>query len=299
MSRLFCFGYGYTCDYLGYLLGEEGGWKIAGTARDSEKKQDLRNRGIEAHVFDYAQPLSDPVYILKDVTHLLISTPPGDDGDPAFLVHAGDILELPNIKWIGYLSTTGVYGDKAGEWVDENMQVQPVSKRGSRRAKAEEQWLSLFSSHKLPVHIFRLAGIYGPGRSALDSIRAGIARRIEKEGHVSSRIHVEDIVQVLRASMEKPNPGSIYNICDDLPSPSHEVIAHACRLLGVEPPPLVPIDEADLAPIARSFYSDNKRVSNKKIKQEFGIELKYPDFRSGLSACLDAEAYALQVLQQA
>ncbi len=299
MKRLFCFGYGYTCDYLGHTLEQEGGWEIAGTTRDPEKKQELRSRGKHAHIFDYSHPLSDPLFILKDTTHILISTPPGDDGDPAFLIHAEDIARIPTIKWIGYLSTTGVYGDRGGGWVDETTEVAPGSRRGSRRARSEEQWLSFMKTFKMPVHIFRLAGIYGPGRSALDSVRAGIARRVEKEGHVSSRIHVEDIVRILIASMNNPQPGAIYNVCDDHPAPSHEVIACACELLGIEPPPLVPIEEADLAPIARSFYSDNKRVSNRRVKEKLGIELKYPDFRSGLAACLDAETYALRILQQA
>ncbi len=298
MKRFFCFGYGYTCDYIGHALAGERSFVLSGTTRDSRKKQAMRDRGIDAYIFDYSHPLSDPLFILKDTTHLLISTPPGDDGDPSFLIHAEDIARIPTIEWVGYLSTTGVYGNRDGEWVDETSEVRPSSKRGSRRAKAEEQWRSLWKSYNLPVHIFRLAGIYGPGRSALDSVRAGIARRVEKPGYASSRIHVEDIVRVLLASMARPNPGSVYNVCDDCPSPSHEVIACACELLGVSPPPLIPIEEADLAPIARSFYADNKRVHNDKIKRELGVEIKYPDFRSGLAACLEAEAYALEVLQQ-
>jgi nucleoside-diphosphate-sugar epimerase len=220
------------------------------------------------------------------VTHLLVSTPPDDHGDPTFLMHADDILALPTLKWVGYLSSTGVYGDRDGGWVDESSEVRPTSKRGSRRAKAEDQWMSLFFKNGLPVHIFRLAGIYGPGRSALDSVRAGVARRIDKPGHAFSRVHVDDIVQVLIASMNKPNPGAIYNIADDNAAPSHEVIAHACELLGLAPPPLIPFDEADMVPIARSFYADNKRVRNDRIKNELGVELLYPDYRSGLAACL-------------
>jgi hypothetical protein len=299
MNKLFCFGYGYTCDYLGHMLELSGGWDLAGTTRDLGKKRLLHERGIDAHIFDYSRPLGDPFFILKDTTHVLISTPPGDDGDPAFLMHCEDILRIPTIKWVGYLSTTSVYGDRAGGWVDETSELRPSSKRGSRRAKAEEQWMSLFNSHKLPVHIFRLAGIYGPGRSALDSVRAGIAKRLEKPGHVFGRIHVEDIASVLFASMKKPAPGSRYNVCDDMPAPSHEVIAFACELLNVDIPPLIPIDEANLAPIARSFYSDNRRTSNRKIKEKLGIEIKYPDYRAGLTACLEAETSALRALQQA
>ena len=188
-NKVFCFGHGYSCDYLGHELSARG-WSVAGTTRDPEKREALRARGIETHLFDYECPLPDPLYVLRDTTHLVISTPPGDEGDPAFLMHAEEILQLPSLQWVGYLSTTGVYGDRDGEWVDENSEIRPNSKRGSRRVKAEEQWLSLFEQEGLPVHVFRLAGIYGPGRSALDTIRAGVARRIEKPGHAFSRIHV-------------------------------------------------------------------------------------------------------------
>ena len=168
----------------------------------------------------------------------------------------------------------------------------PISKPGSRRELAEHQWLSLKEKYNLPVHIFRLAGIYGPGRSALDSVRAGISRRIDKPGHKFNRIHVDDIVQILLASMAQPNAGSIYNLADDRPAPSHEVIAYACSLLGLPIPPVIPFEQADLAPIALSFYKDNKHVLNNKIKQELGIALKYPDYQSGLRGCLEAEKRA-------
>jgi len=288
-KHLFCFGYGYCCDYLSSDLMLKGGWKISGTTRDSDKKRSLRARNINAHIFDDDCPLADPLYMMGNVTHLLISTPPDDDGDPVFNIHAQDILRLKNLEWVGYFSTTGAYGDRGGKWVDETSEVRPSTKRGSRRAKAEEQWLSLFKGFDLPVHIFRLSGVYGPGRSAIDSVRAGIARRIDKPGHAFSRIHVEDIVQTLQASFDHPAPGEVYNVCDDMPAPSHEVISCACELLDIEPPPLLPYDKVDLAPIARSFYADNKRVRNDKIKKELGIELKHKNYKDGLRACLDAE----------
>ncbi len=288
-GSLFCFGYGYTCDHLGHDLLMRGTWRISGTTRDKQKRDVLRQQGIKAHIFDYATPLSDTPEFLKDVTHILISTPPDDLGDPAFLMHADDIAEMQNLKWIGYLSTTGVYGDRQGGWVNETSAPRPTSKRGSRRLKAEQQWQTLAAAYDLPLHIFRLSGIYGPERSAIDSVRAGVARRIDKPGHAFSRIHIDDIVQVLIASMENPKPGSIYNLCDDEAAPSHEVIAYACKLLGRTPPPLIPYEEADLAPIACSFYADNKRVENTKIKEDLGISLKYPNHRLGLDACLSAE----------
>lgn len=288
-KKLFCFGYGYTCDYLAHDLMKQGGWAIGGTTRDADKRAFLRSRGVKAHLFDYEHPLGDPYFILEGTTHLLISTPPDDMGDPTFAMHAADIMRIPTIEWVGYLSTTGVYGDRDGGVVDEDSEIRPNSKRGSRRLRAEEEWMSLFHGYGLPVHLFRLAGIYGPGRSALDSVRAGVARRINKPGQVFNRIHVEDIVQVLLASMAHPNPGQAYNLADDDPVPSHEVIKYACEVLGLTPPPLIPYNEADMAPITRSFYADNKRVSNARIKNELGVKLKYPDFRKGIDACLVAE----------
>lgn len=291
-QKLFCFGYGYSCGFLGDSLRQLGGWDLAGTTRSMEKRNLLRQAGIDAHIFDKEKPLGDPLLALRGTTHLLISTPPDSDGDFVFESHADDIVRLmPNLKWFGYLSTTGVYGDRDGAWVDENSEIRPSAIRGTRRAIAEEQWMSLLQSHGVPVHIFRLAGIYGPGRSAIDSVRVGIARRIMKPGHAFCRVHVEDIVETLKASMLNPKPGSIYNIADDEAAPSHEVIAYAARLLGRDPPPLVRFEDANLAPITLSFYSDNKRVHNAKIKKELGIQLKYPNYRVGLEACLAAEKY--------
>ena len=225
-SHLFCFGYGYSCNYLSADLCSDDSWSVSGTTRDPEKRTYLKSQGLKTYLFDFDRPLADPLYMMRDATHILVSTPPTDLGDPSFLMHAQDILKLPKLKWLGYLSTTGAYGDRNGGWVDERSTARPTTKRGSRRLKAEEQWLSLYESHNLPVHIFRLAGIYGPGRSALDSIRSGVARRIDKPGHAFSRIHVEDIVQVLRASIVQPAPGEIYNLCDDEPVPSHEAVSY-------------------------------------------------------------------------
>lgn len=296
MKKLFCFGYGYTCDYLGYELLEQGGWSVFGTTRDRDKRTALRARGVGAHLFDQEHALADPHLVLKDTTHLVISTPPDDEGDPAFVMHAPDILNIPTLEWVGYLSTTGVYGDRGGEAVAETDAPAPSSRRGSRRVRAEEQWLSLYKDYGMPVHVFRIAGIYGPGRSALDSVRAGVARRINKPGHAFGRVHVEDIVRTLRASFDKPNPGSIYNVIDNMPAPSHEVIEYACRLLDRPVPPLVDFEEANLAPITRSFYNENRRTSNEKIKNELGVELKYPDFKAGLRGCLEAENHAVKTL---
>ncbi len=288
-KNLFCFGYGYSCDHLRRRLQ---GWRIAGTTRDPEKRALMNRNGVRAYIFNQDSPLDDARLFLRDTTHLLISTPPDDRGDPAFLVHGDDIRDLPSLKWIGYLSSTAVYGDRTGEWVDETSDIRPNSKRGTRRAIAENQWLSLYRDAGLPVHIFRLAGIYGPSRSALDSVRAGVARRINKPGHAFSRIHIDDIVQTLAASMNNPRPGAVYNLADDRAAPSHELIKYACDLLDIEAPPLLPYDEADMAPITRSFYADNKRVRNDLIKRELNIRLIHPDFMSGLKACLEQEKHA-------
>jgi nucleoside-diphosphate-sugar epimerase len=183
-----------------------------------------------------------------------------------------------------------VYGDRGGGWVDETARLLPTGERGRRRVAAEQGWLGLWQDRSVPVHIFRLAGIYGPGRSPFDALRAGTAKRIDKPGQVFSRIHVEDLATVQIASMERPRPGAVYNVCDNDPAPPEAVVAHAAELLGIEPPPLVPLEDAGLSPMARSFYDDSKRVSNRLIKTELGISLRYPDFRTGLAAILADEA---------
>jgi nucleoside-diphosphate-sugar epimerase len=286
---LFCFGLGYSAQALARELRADG-WRVAGTCREADRAEDLRRDGLDIHVFDGTAPMQDAAAALAGTTHLLLSVPPGDAGDPVLRWHAADIGALmtatSRLAWAGYLSTTGVYGDRAGDWVGEASARLPTGERGRRRVAAEDGWLRLWRDHDVPMHLFRLAGIYGPGRSALDTVRAGKAQRIDKPGHVFSRIHVEDIAAVLRASMARPNPGAAYNVCDDNPAPPEEVIRYACELLGVPPPPLVPFNKAELSPMARSFYDDNKRVRNTRIKTELGVALRYPDYRAGLTALL-------------
>lgn len=293
-KKLFCFGYGYSCDYLGHeLSANHTNFSFSGTTRSPEKLEALKERGIEAYLYDKDTALPDLGFLLQNVTHLLISTPPDDGGDPVFLSYANEIKSLKNLEWVGYLSTTGVYGNRNGDWVDESAELRPTSKRGSRRVKAEQQWLSLLKSDHLPVHIFRLAGIYGPGRCALDTVRAGVARRINKPGHMFGRIHVEDIANILIKSMNNSSPGEVYNVCDGQPVASHKVIEYACEILGRPAPPMVDFDEADLAPITRSFYMDNRKVKNDKIINELGITLKHKNYKTGLDACLSAEKAAI------
>ncbi len=281
MPRLFCFGLGYSALELAQRLHLRG-WEIAGTCRSETAAAPLRAQGFEISLFDRAQPPAAPDALLERTSHILSSVPPDDAGDPVLEGWGASLARLGGVEWAGYLSTTGVYGDRAGGWVDEASPLEPTGERGRRRVEAERGWLAL----GLPVHLFRLAGIYGPGRSALDTVRSGRARRIVKPGQVFSRIHVADIATVLEASIARPNPGAAYNLCDDNPAPPDEVIAHAAELLGVPAPPDIPFDSAELSEMARSFYADNKRVSNERIKRELGVTLTYPDYRAGLKALL-------------
>lgn len=285
--KLFCFGYGYTAEALAKILKPQG-WKIVGTTTDPEKRDRMEAEGITAYLFDPTRPLPDTEEAFIGVTHMLFSIPPSEQGDPVYEAHGFDIASIRTLLWAGYLSTTGVYGDHGGNWIDEETPLAPTSRRGSLRQKAEEEWQSLAEFNDLPLHIFRLSGIYGPGRSVIESVQAGTAKRIDKPGHVFNRMHIDDIAATLAASIEKPKPGSIYNLADDMPAPSEELIAHACNLIGIEPPPLTPFSAAELAPMARSFYKDNKRVKNDKIKNELGVTLKFPDYKSGLEDCLRA-----------
>ena len=302
--HLFCFGLGYSAAALARRLlahgttegtmgettggstgGSTGGWQVTGTCRDAARAAELERLGIAPVLFDGTRPIADLDRRLGAVTHLLSSVPPDETGDPVLNLHGGEIAAAaPNLAWIGYLSTTGVYGDRGGDWVDETSALTPSGVRGERRLAAERAWLAL----PQPAHLFRLAGIYGPGRSALDTVRSGKAKRIVKPGQVFSRIHVDDIVAVLTASMEHPDPGTAYNVCDDDAADPAEVIAFACTLLGATPPPAIPFAEAELSPMAKSFYDDNKRVRNDRIKQALGVSLRYPSYREGLRALLAA-----------
>jgi nucleoside-diphosphate-sugar epimerase len=286
-GRLFCFGLGYCARALVRTLRAEG-WSVAGTCRTPKKQTKLQARGIAAHLFSSGHGLVDPEAALDGVTHILHSVPPDADGDLVLREHGVALAQLPRLQWFGYLSTTAVYGDRGGDWVDEESELRPSGERGRRRAAAEAGWGALVSVGYFPLHIFRLAGIYGPRRNPIDDLRDGSARRVIKPGQVFSRIHVEDIVQVLRASMARPFPGAVYNVCDDEASPPWEVIEYAADLLGVAPPPAVPFEQAELSDLARSFYDDSKRVRNDRIKRELGVQLKYPSYRNGLQSLLQS-----------
>jgi len=280
-KTLLSIGHGFSAQVLAAELIAQG-WRVIGTTRKPEKLSKLEAAGVE--------PLLWPCELseaLSEATHVLTSAGPDAEGDPILRV-AGEAISqaASNLEWVGYLSTTGVYGDHDGGWVDEDTETDPATVRGQRRVKAEKEWLGLDG---LPVHVFRLAGIYGDGRGPFMKLRRGMAQRVIKKNQIFSRIHVEDIAQVLMASMAKPNPGRVYNVCDDDPQPPEVVLEYAAHLLGMEPPPAVPFEEAELSPMARSFYSDSKRVRNDRMKDELGVKLKFPDFKSALHGMLEAE----------
>ncbi|WP_397542600.1 SDR family oxidoreductase [Roseovarius salis] len=283
MGKVFIsFGHGYSARALAQRLLPRG-WTIYGTTRTPEKLAALEAEGVIPVLW----PDGDLSEAFRNATHILSSVgPDGGEGDPVLARFAEEIADLaPRLEWAGYLSTTGVYGDHGGGWVDETTLLDPSTRRGRLRKAAEEQWQSVPG---LPLHIFRLAGIYGPGRGPFEKVRQGKARRIVKKGQLFSRVHVDDIAQVLAASIDRPDPGAVYNVCDDAPAPPQDVIGYAAELLGCPLPPEIPFEVAEMSPMARSFYAESKRVSNRRIREELGVELIYPDYRAGLRALLDA-----------
>ena len=282
MSRLFCFGYGFTAAALARRL-MAGGWSVAGTTRDEAKAERMRADGVEPVVWSAGALFPDDA--LEGADAVLLSVAPDAESDPVLRCCGPAIARIaPGLRWLGYLSTTGVYGDRDGDWVDEASDLFPTTERGRRRVQAEADWTDLAVETDAPLHVFRLGGIYGPGRSALDQLRAGTARRIDKPGQVFNRIHVDDAASALALSIASPKPGAIFNLVDDAPSPPGDPVAYAAELLGAPPPPLVPLDEAEMSPMARSFYSDNKRVSNARLKEELGWAPAFPSYREGLAA---------------
>lgn len=284
MKNLLIFGHGYSAGFITRLLRADG-WQITGTTR-----------GDTARVADAgAAPLIWPGQddALRDAIAgadaILCSVAPDDDGDPVLASFSDDIAAA-RPGWLGYLSTTGVYGDHGGAWVDEDTPADAVSARGRARVRAEGEWQALAARADAPVHIFRLAGIYGPGRGPFQKLRGGTARRIVKPGQVFSRIHGEDIARTIAAALAPGAPrGGIWNVCDDDPAPPEDVIAHAARLIGLPVPPAEDFATAEMHPMARSFYGDSKRVRNNRIKQDLGVALLYPDYATGLAAVLADE----------
>lgn len=279
-KRLFIFGLGYSGLEIARLAKSQG-WTVAGTVTGAEKAARLGAGGIEAHVFDGSAPL--PAAAFGDSSHVLCTVAPGRAGDPALRLCRP---LLKQARWLGYLSTTGVYGDHGGGWVDENTPPKPGQSRSIERLAAEHGWQALALEAGNSLTIFRLPGIYGPGRSTLDQVKAGTARRIDKPGQFFSRAHVADIAATVLKAMAAPHAGGIYNVADDLPVSTGEVVAFACELLGLPVPPSIPWAEAApaMSDMARSFYSESRRVRNERIKRELGVVLRYPTYREGLRA---------------
>jgi nucleoside-diphosphate-sugar epimerase len=272
-KSLFCFGAGFSAKILARRLLKLD-WTVYGTYREADDAAALKAMGLEPVNFEDAETE------LESATCIISSVPPTEDGDPVLARYEDQLKKCSPDTWIGYLSTTGVYGDTGGALVDETSPTNPSNERSRWRLLTEKQWQSL------SAHIFRLAGIYGPERSSINRLRAGLTRRIDYPGHLFSRIHVNDIAQSITASIEHPNPGQIYNLCDDKPVEQQEVETYAAGLLGIDPPPLVPFEEAvkDMSPLAKTFWQDNRRVDNAKIKKELGVELLFPTYREGLEA---------------
>ncbi|WP_417798794.1 SDR family oxidoreductase [Terasakiella pusilla] len=277
MNTLFVFGLGYSARFFAKQAVAKG-WRVMGTMREPQEID-----GIEVFPFDGKTHFEDFAGRLEGVTHVLHSIPPHKDlGDPLYNLQRKHFARLKKLQWFGYLSTTGVYGNADGAMVDETFERTPSSPRSIARKEAEDAWLGT----GLPVHIFRLAGIYGPGRSTFDQIRQGRARAIDKPGHVFSRIHRDDIAGVLWASIAHPQPQTAYNVCDDQPAEPLKVLREACRIMGHEMPPVQSFEEAveTMSDMARTFWLDNKKVDNSRVKEALGYELMYPGFKEGLEA---------------
>ena len=275
-KTLLSIGHGFSARALAARLVPQG-WRIVGTTRSPDKADAIADTSVEPVVW----PGADLGALIAQFPNVLVSAGPDDPVLNA--VEDAVTRAAPDLRWVGYLSTTGVYGDHDGDWVDEDTPLTPSTKRGRARVTAEARWQAI---PDLPLHIFRLAGIYGPGRGPFAKVRAGTARRIIKQGQVFSRIHVEDIAQALELSLQRPDPGAVYNLCDDDPAPPQDVIAHAAELLGLPVPPAIPFDQADMTPMARSFYAESKKVRNDRIKQALGWAPQFPTYRAGLTALL-------------
>jgi nucleoside-diphosphate-sugar epimerase len=279
--RLFCFGFGYSAQALASLLSGRT-QTLAGTATNIGEGEPPLGARLAAFRGDAAS--AEVRGLLAGATHVLLSVPPDLEGDPVLRHFRDDLAALPDLSWVGYLSTVGVYGDWQGQWVDETAPTRPRSERALRRVEAEAAWLAFGSETGKRVVVFRLSGIYGPGRSVIDTLRAGTARRIVKPGQVFNRIHVDDIARVLAAAIDKPTDHNIFNVSDDEPAPPQDVVAYAAELLGLPVPEEVAFDEAGLSGMAASFWGESKRVSNARIKASLGVDLLYPTYREGLRA---------------
>ena len=280
--KVFVFGLGYSAQHFASLFRDV--YSCSGTVTSAEKATRLGASGIDASVFspDARDDAIEAKIAAADA--LLVSIPPDEDGDPVLKRFARQIASAPNVKHIVYLSTVGVYGDHQGAWIDESTHCHPVNERSIERLAAERAWTALGEAHGIVVHILRLSGIYGPGSNALVNLKRGVARRIIKPGQVFNRIHVEDIAGAIDACFSFDGPGAIWNVTDDLPAPAQDVVTYAAQLMGIDPPPEVDFETFPMSPMARSFYSECKRVSNKAMRDRLGVKLAYPTYREALNA---------------
>ncbi len=255
---------------------------VTGTTRSEDKLAALSAQGIDALVYDGVTISPELADVMKQTTHLIQSIAPGRDGDPVMRPSAPPLAGLmPNLQWAAYLSTVGVYGDHGGAWVTEEASLEPVSARSVERVAAEQAWLAFGEAANIPVAVLRLSGIYGPGRNAFCNLAAGTARRLIKANQVFNRIRVEDIAGSA-VFLSGRSIGGIYNVTDHEPAPPQDIVAEAARLMGVEPPPEMPFETAELSPMARSFYGENKRVSNTRLR-DLGFVFRFPDYRISLA----------------
>lgn len=282
--KVFIFGLGFSSRAAIRALRETFGSRIeiAGTSRSADRSRAGALGNLDLHVFDGTAPGETLRAPLAEASHVIASAPPGEGGAPVLNFHAGDLMASERLEWLCYYSTVGVYGDQGGAWIDESAETSPVNLRSRWRVAAEEAWRAFAKKKGVPLTILRLAGIYGPGRSGFDKLEAGTARRIVKHGQVFNRIHVADIGRITALAARAKLSGT-FNLADDEPAPPQEVVTYAAGLLGMAPPPEEPFETAEMTPMARSFYSDNKRVSNARIKRALGIELLYPTYRHGLT----------------
>jgi len=281
--KLLIFGLGYS----GQEIARQWPGDVAGTTRSAERVAELQKAGFDAVVFDgeLSEELAEH---LRTASHIILSASPSEQGDPVLNAIPDFFEKAAALKWLGYLSTVGVYGDFDGAWISEATEPNPVSKRGKWRVNAEKKLAECTENFRVSFAIFRLAGIYGPGRSTFDKLRNGKSRRIVKPGQVFNRIHVEDIGQIVNAAAKLQATG-VFNGADDEPASPNLVIEYAAEMLGVSPPPEEPFESADMTPMARSFYGDNKRCGNARLKKDLGISLKYPTYREGLQFILEQE----------
>jgi nucleoside-diphosphate-sugar epimerase len=282
---VFFFGMGYSSRATARALHElrDPDIPIAGTTRSAEGAEGFADTNYRIHVFDGEVPGPTLGEDLRQATHVILSIPPDERGDPALNLHRADLDAAPNLEWIGYFSTVGVYGDFGGEWIDEDAPTRPINARSKQRVEAEQAWRDYAEARGVPLFIERLAGIYGPGRSAFDKLREGTARRIVKPGQVFNRIHVEDIGRITALAALQKLAGT-YNLADAEPAPPQDLVTYAAEKMGVPPPAEVPFATAKMTEMARSFYSDNKRVSSRRLLAALGTTLSYPTYREGLDA---------------